>query len=43
MSKYGDAIGGHDRARLGEFLEVAKLEGVVWVGGAKGAQTLFIG
>ena len=37
------ALGGRDRARLGEDLEAVNLEAVVREGGATGAETLFIG
>jgi len=37
-SEFGDALAGYDRARLEEYLEAADLEG-----GAKAAETLFIG
>ena len=42
-SEFGDALGGHDRARLEEYLEAVDLEAVVWEGGETGAETLFIG
>jgi len=42
-SEFGDALGGHDRAILEEYLEAVNLEAVVREGGATGAETLFIG
>jgi len=42
-SEFGDALGGHDRARLEEYLEAINLEAVVRERGKTGAQTLFIG
>jgi len=41
-SEFGDALGGHDRARLEQYLEAVNLEAVVQEGGATGAETLFI-
>jgi hypothetical protein len=42
LSEFGDALGGHDRARLEQYMEVVTLEEVVWEGGRTGAVTLFI-
>jgi hypothetical protein len=39
-SEFGDALGGHDRARLEEYLEAA--DGRRSKGGAPCAETLFI-
>jgi hypothetical protein len=36
-------FGGHDQARLEEYLEAVNLEAVVRKGGETGAETLFIG
>jgi hypothetical protein len=38
-----DALGGHDRSRLDEYLEVVDLEAVDWEGCVLAAETLFIG
>ena len=43
MSEFGDALGGHDRARLDEHWEVVNLKVVVWEGGTTAAETLLIG
>jgi len=43
LSEFGDALGGHDRARLEEYLEADDLEAVVREGGPPGAENLFIG
>ena len=40
---FGDTLGGHDRSRLEEYLEVVDLEVVEWEGGATAAETVFIG
>jgi len=40
---FGDTLGGHDRSRLEEYLEVVDLEAVDREGGATAAETLFIG
>jgi hypothetical protein len=42
LSEFGDALGGHNRARLEQYMEVVNLEEVVWEGGKTGAVTLFI-
>jgi len=42
-SEFGDALGGHNQARLEEYLEVVNLEVVVWEASVTGADTLFIG
>jgi hypothetical protein len=39
----GDALGGHDRSRLEEYIEEVDLEAVDLEGGAMAAETLFIG
>jgi hypothetical protein len=41
-SEVGDALGGHYRSRLEEYLQVVDVEAVVWVGGATAAVGLFI-
>jgi len=43
LSKFGDALGGHNGARLQENLEVVNLEAVVREGAAMVAETVFIG
>jgi len=43
LCEFQDALGGHDRARLEEYLEAVNLEVVVREGGATGAETRFIG
>jgi hypothetical protein len=43
LSEFGDALGGDDRSRFGEYLEVADLEVIEREGGATAAETLFIG
>ena len=43
MSKFGDALGAHDRVHLEEHLEAISLEAVVWKVGAMGAETILIG
>jgi hypothetical protein len=42
LSEFGDALGGHDRSRLEEYLEEVDLEAVNSEGGAKATGTLFI-
>jgi len=42
LTEFGDAPGGHDRARLEEYLEAVKLQAVVQEGGATEGETLFI-
>jgi len=40
---FRDTVGGHDRSRLGKYLEVVNLEAVDREGGATAPATLFIG
>jgi hypothetical protein len=42
LSEFGDALVGHDRARLEQYMDVVTLEEVVWEGGRTGTVTLFI-
>ena len=39
---FRDALGGHDRARLEDLMEVVNRKAVVQEGGATGAETVFI-
>jgi hypothetical protein len=43
LSEFGDALGGHDRARLEEYFEAVIMDAVNRKGGATGAETVFIG
>jgi hypothetical protein len=43
LCEFGDALGGHDRARLEEYMEAVNLEEVVREGSATGAETPFVG
>jgi len=43
IEQFGDALEGHDRLRLEEYLEVVNLEVGDLEGGATAAETLFIG
>jgi len=42
-SEFRDTLGGLDRSRLEEHLEVVNLVAVDWEGGATAAETQFIG
>jgi hypothetical protein len=43
LCEFGDAVGGHDRSRWEEYLEVVDLEAVDQEGGVTAAETIFIG